>query len=159
MVCVELVFMVLKGSAELLLGGIVLTALGIVLYIIVAAYYPWLLKKDESGALHLLLACIFAVWLPVPLIIYQILGAPSSLLIGTIFGVAGLFLFLITMLLQAGHLTYSTKQEAISPSQLWEERDNWMLGGMLRNTFEIFAGLLEAVWIIFLTMSFLQSGS
>jgi hypothetical protein len=75
------------------------------------------------------------------------------LMIGTIFGVLSLLLFIFTMLLQAGHLSYSAKVQG-TDKILWENRDEWMLNGLLGGLVELTAGFLKGIWAIFLTICF-----
>lgn len=128
------------------------------MFIIIGSTFQKLLKANESGLLHLLLAFKFASWLLLPFAMYQVLGKPDFLWSGTFLGTISLTLLTFTMVMQAGHLTYSAKQAKAGDSKVWEERDNWMLDGLLAGVTELFADVLKGVWVIMLTIAFWIQG-
>lgn len=136
---------------------IVMGWLGVAFLLAIAFSFQPLLRHNESGFLHLLMAFMYACWLPFPFVTYFRLGSPSFLWIGAMLGTLALALFVFTMVLQAGHLSYSAKKFDEHPNQ-WESRDNWMLHGLLGSQVEVFAGLLKGIWILFLTIAFWLNG-
>lgn len=135
----------------------VIGLLGIVLFIVILSSFQKLLTSNESGFLHLLMSIMFLCWIPVPLTLYIKLKTYDFIFIGTIFGVLSIVLYIFTMLLQAGHLSYSSKMQQ-SDVKLWESRDQWMLNGLLGGQVELMAGFLKGIWTIFLTVCFGLNG-
>lgn len=131
--------------------------IGILIFILILCSFQKLLANNESGFLHLLMSLMFLCWLPIPLVVYVKMKSYDFLLVGTIFGVLAIILYIVTMLLQAGHLSYSAKMQK-RDVQLWENRDDWMLNGLLGGQVELMAGFLKGIWIIFLTICFYLSG-
>ena len=54
------------------------------------------------------MAVMYAMWLPLPFVLYQLLNS-DMLLIGTVFGSVYLILLVVTMVLQTGHIAFITK--------------------------------------------------
>jgi hypothetical protein len=142
----------------MLVATAIFSSIGCLFFVILVLSYKKLLQHNESGFLHLLSAFMFTCWLPLPLVSYLKLSEPAYLLIGTIFGTFSIAMFVITMVMQAGHLAYSARQMDSNP-EMWEARDNWMLFGLLGGPYECFAGMLKGIWIIFLTLAFWQSAA
>ncbi len=132
---------------------LIMGVIGILLFMFIACSFKRLLLDNESGFLHLLMSLMFICWLPIPFAIYIKMKEYDFLMIGTIFGVLSLLLFIFTMLLQAGHLSYSAKVQG-TDKILWENRDEWMLNGLLGGLVELTAGFLKGIWAIFLTICF-----
>ncbi|MTI71871.1 MAG: hypothetical protein FH751_16605 [Firmicutes bacterium] len=131
--------------------------LGIIISIIIVSTFQRLLKNNESGFLHLLMCFMFICWLPIPLVTYFELKTYNFLFIGALLGTVSLVLYIITMILQASHLSYSNRL-AYENKELWRRNDDWMLNGLLGSQVELLAGLLKAIWIIFLTLTFWLDG-
>jgi hypothetical protein len=146
-----------KEAVILIITTSIFGFLGIVLFVVILISFQKLLANNESGFLHLLMSIMFICWLPIPFVIYTKMGRYDFLLIGTIFGTFAILFYILTMLLQAGHLTYSSKMQD-SDIKLWEGRDEWMLNGLLGGQVELMAGMLKGVWSIFLTVSFWLQG-
>ncbi|GGH85660.1 heme exporter protein D [Pullulanibacillus pueri] len=139
-------------------SAVISSLIAFIIFVVLIFSFKALLKRNESGFMHLLLALMFTCWLPIPLAVQKALGHPEPLLIGTGFGMLSLILLVFTMVLQASHLSYSAKQAMNHNQALWQERDNWMLGGMLAGTTELFADFLKGVWTVFLTVAFFAKG-
>ncbi|MTI67993.1 MAG: hypothetical protein FH753_15530 [Firmicutes bacterium] len=100
---------------------------------------------------------MFICWLPIPFVIYLELKTYNFLFIGALLGTVSLIIYIITMILQASHLSYS-KGLAYENKDLWERNDDWMINGLLGSQVELLAGLLKGIWIIFLTLTFWLDG-
>ncbi|WP_066499103.1 hypothetical protein [Abyssisolibacter fermentans] len=134
--------------------------LGIIIFIIIVTSFKKLLKNNESGFLHLLMSFMFICWMPIPFVIYLELKTYSFLFIGALFGTVSLIIYVITMVLQASHLSYSARTSRTSNEnkELWRKNDDWMLNGLLGSQAELLAGFLKGVWSIFLTIAFCLDG-
>jgi hypothetical protein len=70
----------------------------------------------------------------------------------SVFGYLFLIMIITTMALQVGHLSYSNNQ---GNSEKWEDRDNWMIHGMLGDIFESIVNVIFHIWILLLAIGFL----
>ncbi|WP_404451517.1 hypothetical protein LG329_14435 [Virgibacillus necropolis] len=129
---------------------IILGWVGIALFITLAATFQGLAKRNEFGFIHLIMAFMYAMWLPLPLALGESLNE-EFLIVGTIFGEVYLIMIIITMTLQTGHLVHSAKQE--NDKELWEERVDWMMD-TLTSPYEVLANIFKSVWAIFLAVAF-----
>ncbi|MTI47915.1 MAG: hypothetical protein FH761_08745 [Firmicutes bacterium] len=141
----------------MLISSLVLGSIGIIIFISILFSFNKLLNKNESGFLHLLMTFMYICWLPIPLATFILLKSYSFMIVGTIFGVLSLLLLIITMVLQASHLSYSAKQNNGNP-EMWNINDKWMMDGLLGSQIELLANVLKGIWIIFLTIAFWFSG-
>jgi len=146
-----------KGENKVVITTFILGLIGVLLFIIILGSFQKLLSNNESGFLHLLMSLMFLCWLPIPLVIYMKMKNYDFLLVGTIFGMLSIIIYITTMLLQASHLSYSSKMQN-SDLELWENRDKWMMNGLLGGQVELMAGFLKGVWTIFLTICFWLNG-
>ena len=126
---------------------------GILLFLAIIFTFQRMAKKNEYAFLHLLMAVMYAMWLPLPFVLYQLLNS-DTLLIGTVFGSTYLILLVVTMILQTGHIAFITKHNedgAITD----------MLGGYmmatLSNPYESLLGVFKCIWAIFLGIAFWQN--
>lgn len=133
--------------------AIIIGIIGILLFLAILATYSKLLKNNESGFLHLLMCLMYTCWLPLPIVINFKYKASDFLIIGTIFGTTSILFLIINMLLQASHLSYSALKSN-NNSDLWNDRDAWILNGLLGGQVEIFAFFLKTLWYICLTYVF-----
>lgn len=140
----------------MIIACLVFGSIGIVLFITIISLFTKLLKKNESGFLHLLMSLMFVCYLPIPITVNYLMPSYEWLLIGTIFGVLSLMLFIITMIFQASHLSYSARLYH-EDEKLWGINDKWMMDGLLGSQIELLAGLLKGIWIVFLTICFWKS--
>jgi len=131
--------------------------LGIIIFVIIILIFQNLLKNNESGFLHLLMAFMFVCWLPIPVVTYIELKSYDFLLIGALLGMVSLIIYIVTMILQAGHLSYSAKISN-EDSEFWRKSDEWMLNGILGGQVELLAGFLKGIWVIFFTIAFWLDG-
>ena len=60
--------------------------IGIIIFITIVATFQKLLRKNESGFLHLLMCFMFICWLPIPFVIYLKIRTYSFLFVGALFG-------------------------------------------------------------------------
>ncbi|WP_425449321.1 hypothetical protein [Dethiothermospora halolimnae] len=131
--------------------------IGVIIFITIVATFQKLLRKNESGFLHLLMCFMFICWLPIPFVIYLKMKAYSFLFIGALFGTLSLILYIITMIFQASHLSYSARV-SYEDKELWRKNDDWMLNGLLGGQVELLAGFLKGIWVIILAVAFLIDG-
>lgn len=128
--------------------------LGLVLNIVFIIIAPQLYKKGETALIHLLLAIIFIFFLPIPLALYFKIHS-SVMLTAALFGTFFIIMLIITMAFQTGHLAYRNRQ---ANNDLWEDRDQWMIHGMLGDVYESISGVIFHLWHILLAVSFYTSG-
>jgi len=125
---------------------------GILLFLAILFTFQRMAKNNEYAFLHLLMAVMYATWLPLPFVLYQLLNS-DMLLIGTVFGSVYLILLVVTMVLQTGHIAF-----IIKPNEGGEITDR--LGGYmmatLSNPYESLLGVFKCIWAIFLGITFWQ---
>ena len=130
----------------IIISTLVLGWIGIVLFVILAVTFPKLANNNEFGFIHILMAIMYAMWLPIPITLYEILHT-DSLKMGMIFGIVYLSMMIITMSLQTGHIVHSAKErqsQAIS-NHLME---------ILSGPFELMANIVKSIWVLFLAVAF-----
>lgn len=132
-------------------ASIVLGWIGLIIYAIIFVTFQKMLKHKEHSLLHLLMAFMYSAWLPLPIVLYQLLDF-EALLVGTIFGYPYLIIMILSMSLQTSHIIHILKQDE---SIEWEERAEWMME-TLSGTTEGLANLLKSIWALFLAMAFWQ---
>jgi len=138
----------LKGLRQIITSTLVLGWIGILLFLILAITFPVLAKNNEFGLIHIIMAFMYAMWLPIPIMMYEILHN-SILKIGMIFGLVYLSMMIMTMSLQTGHIVHSEKE---SQSQTIS---NHMMA-TLSGPFELMANILKSIWVFFLAVAFLE---
>lgn len=136
----------------MVLSTIIIGALGLLIFFIIIISYVKLLKRNESGFLHLLMTFMYICFLPIPITIHYLMNN-QTLLIGTVFGVLSILLLIITMIFQASHLSFSARHSKEN-EKLWKENDLWMMQGLLGSQVELLAYVLKGIWIISLTILF-----
>ena len=141
------------GVRQLILASIIMSIIGISVFLIVLATYKMLLRENESGFLHLLMSFMYACWLPMPIVVYHILRDDEFLVVGTMFGVVSIVILILTMVLQASHLTYSATHHK-EDAALWDKNDSWMIQGLLGGQVELLAKVFGGIWVMFVTASF-----
>jgi hypothetical protein len=141
----------------MIFATIIASAVGVILFLIIALSYNKLLQKNESGFLHLLMALMYACWLPIPMVMYYQLRDYEFLIVGTVFGFVSILILALTMVLQASHLTYSAYHHK-EDTRLWDRNDSWMLNGLLGGQVELLANVLRGIWVIFVTICFWLRG-
>ncbi|MEK5056016.1 hypothetical protein MHH96_21740 [Niallia sp. FSL K6-0212] len=100
--------------------------------------------------MHILMALMYAMWLPLPLALNQLFNS-ESLQVGSIFGLAYLFMLIISMSLQTGHITYMVKHN--DDKSITESQGNYMMA-TLSNPFELVANIFKCIWSVFLCITF-----
>ncbi|TFB22796.1 hypothetical protein E3U55_06050 [Filobacillus milosensis] len=138
----------------MLISAIILGVVGLVLYLLIFLTYRKLIQNNEHGFLHLIMALMYAMWLPLPIVLYQILNT-EVLIIGAIFGMTYLIMMIMTMSLQTGHIVHIVKQEE---SPIWNERAEWLMT-TLGSSVEGLANIFKAIWALFLAIAFWVNGS
>lgn len=133
----------------MLLSSVILGWIGILLFFIIILTFRKLTQNNEFGFLHILMAFMYAMWLPLPLTLNRVMNS-EILKVGTIFGMMYLNMLVITMVLQAGHIIHFTEQKQ---NELSEEHGNYMMA-TLSNPFEAFANIFKCIWALFLAIAF-----
>ncbi|SDJ80961.1 hypothetical protein [Sediminibacillus albus] len=137
----------------MLLSTVILGWIGILLFAIMAVTFIKLFQHNELGFLHILMALMYAMWLPLPAVLNQQINK-DVLQAGMIFGVTYLIMMIVTMTFQAGHIVYITRNGKNSV----EEHNNHMME-TLSNPFELLANIFKSLWALFLTIAFWQSNN
>ncbi|KGX90121.1 hypothetical protein [Pontibacillus marinus] len=132
------------------LGLMILGWLGVLIYLIVIFTANKLLENGESALLHLLICFAFILMTPIPLFL-SITNSNQIFILSSVFGYLFLIMIITTMALQVGHLSYSNKQQ---DKELWEDRDNWMIHGMLGDVYESIVNVVFHIWIMLLAIGF-----
>lgn len=134
-------------TATMILGWI-----GVLLFLIIILTFKRMAKSGEYALLHLLMALMYAMWLPLPLALHQIIES-DALLVGTIFGFAYLFMLIISMVLQTGHIAFISKFNV--DHSITEKHAEYMMA-TLTKPFESLLGVFKSAWALFLAISFWQ---
>ena len=137
----------------MLLSTIILGWLGILVFLIIIFSFRKMIKNNEYGLLHLLMAFMYALWLPLPLTLYYLLDL-DTLLVGSIFGFVYLIMLVITMALQTGHIAYVIKHDGDASIKV----SNQNIMAMLSNPLEALANVFKSIWTLFLGISFWTMG-
>jgi hypothetical protein len=138
----------------MLISTIIIGWIGVLIYLIIVFTFQKMAKNNEFAFIHILMALMYAMWLPLPLALYQILDT-ELLQVGTIFGVVYLLMIVITMVLQTGHITYIVKQN--ENKEITDKQANYMMA-TLSNPFEDLSGVFKCIWAIFLGVTFWING-
>lgn len=138
----------------MLFSTVVLGWIGVFLFVVIIFTFQHLLTCKEHAFLHMIMAFMYVMWLPLPFVFYQLLQS-DVLFIGSVFGTAYLLLLVVTLLFQAGHIKFLQKKDRAGdvPKVLGE----YMMV-TLSNPFESFLGILKGLWALFLAISFWQLG-
>lgn len=136
-------------TATMILGWI-----GVLLFLIIIFTFKRMARSNEYAFLHILMALMYAMWLPLPLSLQYLIGS-DKLLVETIFGFAYVFMLVISMALQTGHIAFISKYN--ENHSISEKHAEYMMA-TLTKPFESLLGVFKSVWAIFLAISFLQSG-
>jgi hypothetical protein len=135
-------------------AAVILGWIGIFIYLAVIFLVKKLMKGNEFGFIHILFALMYAMWLPLPVVLYQLLGS-EVLLVGSIFAYLYLFMLIISMALQTGHINYLVKRN--EGKEISEAQGAYMMA-TLTNPFESIAGVLQSIWALFLAIAFWENG-
>jgi len=126
--------------------------MGILIFMIIVLFFKKLNDNKEYGFIHLLMAFMYVMWLPIPIALYKIINNPL-LIIGTIFGFTYLVMMVITMIIQTGHLVYVVKQEN---REIWQKQTDLMFA-TFGGPYEVFANILRGIWAVFLAIYFWEN--
>lgn len=135
-------------SSTMILGWI-----GVLLFLIIALTFKSMANRNEYAFLHLLMAIMYAMWFPLPLALNHLILS-DTVLVGTVFGFAYLFLLVCSMALQTGHIAFIEKYD--KNHSIPEKHAEYMMA-TLTKPFESLLGVFKCIWAIFLGVSFLQS--
>lgn len=127
---------------------------GILIFLTIIFTFQKMIKSNEYALLHLLMAIMYAMWLPLPFVLYQLLDS-DTLLVGTVFGSVYLILLVIGMTLQTGHIAFLTKHN--ENGEITDSQGNYMMA-TISNPFESLVNVFKCVWAIFLSITFWQTG-
>lgn len=134
----------------MLISTIIMGWIGIIIFLIIVFTFQKMAKSNEFAFMHILMALMYAMWLPLPLALNQLLNS-ESLQVGSIFGLAYLFMLIISMSLQTGHITYMVKHN--DDKTITESQGNYMMA-TLSNPFELVANIFKCIWSVFLCITF-----
>lgn len=134
----------------MLISTIIMGWIGIIIFLIIVFTFQKMAKSNEFAFMHILMALMYAMWLPLPLALNQLLNS-ESLQVGSIFGLAYLFMLIISMSLQTGHITYMVKHN--DDKSITESQGNYMMA-TLSNPFELVANIFKCIWSVFLCITF-----
>ena len=130
----------------MLISTLILGWFGVFLFLIIVFSFRKLAANNEFAALHLIMAVMYAMWLPLPIALYQLLDS-ELLLTGTIFGLTYLLMLIITMTLQVGHISYITKHHV-------DQKQGEYMMETLSNPYEMLVNVIKSIWALFLAITF-----
>ncbi len=138
----------------MLLSAIILGWMGVFIFLVIGITFKKMAESNEFAFMHLLMAMMYAMWFPLPLMLYKLLE-PDIVLVGTMFGLAYLLSLVISMALQTGHIAFITKH---NENQAISDNFGEYMMSTLSNPFESLLGVFKSIWAIFLGIAFWQSG-
>ncbi|RIW32000.1 hypothetical protein D3H55_14050 [Bacillus salacetis] len=124
--------------------------IGIGIFLLIVFSLRSLLKNNEYGFLHMLMAVMYSMWLPLPFFLTEILTY-EALRIGMIFGLLYLIMMVVTMAMQTGHIVHIAREEKTASAH--EERSNHIMA-TLCGPFELLANIFKCIWAFFLVLAF-----
>ncbi len=136
----------------MLLTTTILGWIGIIMFLGIMLSYRWITRNNEFALLHILLAFMFAMWLPLPFTLVHILNV-EYLRIGAIFGTVYLLMLVVTMTLQAGHIAFIEKTN--DGKEIPAVQGQYMMS-TLSDPFEGLANIFKCIWGLFLALAFWQ---
>ncbi|MFD2045295.1 hypothetical protein ACFSTA_16545 [Ornithinibacillus salinisoli] len=138
----------------MLFSTMIIGWIGVLIFFVIVFTFQKMAKNKEFAFMHILMGLMYAMWLPLPLALYQLLNS-ELLQIGTIFGLTFLLMLVITMALQTGHITFIVKHN--DDKAITEKNADYMMA-TLSNPFESLAGVFKCIWAFFLGITFWNSG-
>ncbi|MET3683358.1 hypothetical protein ABID56_001453 [Alkalibacillus flavidus] len=138
----------------MLISALVMGWVGVLIHLIIMSTFKKMIKHNEFAFLHLLMVFMYAMWLPLPITLYQLLDS-HLLQVGIIFGFTYLFMIVVTMALQVGHITFVTKSN--EEENISNEIASYVMG-TLSNPFETIANVFKSIWALFLGLAFWNAG-
>ncbi|MFE4242692.1 hypothetical protein [Peribacillus butanolivorans] len=138
----------------MLISTIILGWIGVLIFLIVVFSFQKMAENNEYAFMHILMALMYAMWLPLPIALNRLLNL-GPLQVGTIFGLAYLLMLVITMTLQTGHITYIIKHN--DDQSITDKQGDYMMA-TLSNPFEGLVNVFKSIWALFLAITFWNSG-
>jgi len=129
---------------------VILGWIGILIFLTIILYFKRWQKNNEYAFLHLLMAIMYATWLPLPIVFYQLIGS-DTLLVGVMFGLTYIILLVIVMALQTGHIAFITKHN--EDGEITDVLGSYMMA-TLSNPYESLLGVFKCIWAIFVGIAF-----
>jgi len=126
--------------------------IGVFIFLMLIFTYQRMARNNEYAFLHLVMAIMYAMWFPLPLVLHQLLDS-DILLVGTIFGLVFLIMLVISMTFQTGHIVFLLKH---NDDSIPDRHGDYMMS-TLSNPFESLAGVFKSIWAIFLAIVFWQN--
>lgn len=137
----------------MLISTMIIGWIGVLIFLIIVSTFQKMAKNNEFAFMHILMALMYAMWLPLPLALYQLLNT-ELLQVGTIFGLAYLLMLVITMALQTGHITFIVKHN--DDKAITDKQADYMMA-TLSNQFECLTNVFKCIWALFLGITFWNS--
>ncbi|MCM3637016.1 hypothetical protein M3152_04720 [Sporosarcina luteola] len=137
----------------MLISTMILGWIGVLLYLIIIFTFKKMARSNEYAFLHLLMALMYAMWLPLPLALHQLIES-DALLVGTVFGLAYLIMLVISMVLQTGHIAFISKCN--EDYSITEKHTEYMMATFTK-PFESLLGIFKSILALFLAISFWKS--
>jgi hypothetical protein len=123
---------------------------GVILFLFLSFSYQKLAESNEFALVHIVMAMMYATWLPLPFTLNHILKI-EYLQIGTIFGIVYLLLLVSAMTLQAGHITFIVKEN--DNRGITDIQGEYMMF-TLSNPLEATVNIFKCIWALFLALAF-----
>lgn len=138
----------------MLYSSIILGWIGIAIFLIIVITFQKMMRSNEFALLHMLMAIMYSMWFPLPILLYQLQNT-DVLLAGTLFGLAYLFSLVISMVLQTGHIAFFVKNN--EDHVISNKMGDYMMA-TLTNPLESFLNICKCIWALFLGIAFWQNG-
>ncbi|MCR8968433.1 hypothetical protein [Facklamia sp. 7083-14-GEN3] len=138
----------------MLFSTVIFGWIGILIFLLILFNFKKMAKNNEYALMHLMQAIMYAMWLPLPLVLYQLLDS-DILFVGSVFGSVYLILLVAGMALQTGHLAFISKHN--EDKKISDSQANYMMA-TLSHPYEGFVNVFKCLWAIFLGLSFWQKG-
>lgn len=98
-------------------------------------------KNNEFAFLHILMALMYSMWIPLPLALNMLLKS-EVLQVGTLFIIVYLMMKVITISLQTGHIVYIVKHN--EDKSITDRQGNYMMS-TLSNPFELLVNIFICI--------------
>lgn len=135
---------------KLLVSTMIFGWTGVILFLFLSFSYQKLAESNEFALVHIVMAMMYATWLPLPFTLNHILKI-EYLQIGTIFGIVYLLLLVSAMTLQAGHITFIVKEN--DNRGITDIQGEYMMF-TLSNPLEATVNIFKCIWALFLALAF-----
>ncbi|MGF3115337.1 hypothetical protein ACQV2R_08270 [Facklamia sp. P12937] len=138
----------------MLFSTIIFGWIGILIFLLILFNFKKMTENNEYALLHLMQAIMYAMWLPLPFVLYQLLDS-DILLVGSVFGSVYLILLVAGMALQTGHIAFLAKYN--EDKKISDSQTNYMMA-TLSHPYEGLVNFFKCLWAIFLGLCFWQKG-